>query len=125
MKPTEFLEARLAETELLALEADWRPGQRPWRAEFPHGRSRGSGIVWNGTGQSVMNNPDAATCEHVAAWQPERALALVASIRAVLDAEKACRHEAATAWLGLVTAATLLTSIWSDHPDYNPLWKDA
>lgn len=144
MRVEEFLAARADDAESLARGADWDPARGLWRAEYPHGHRGGSGIVWNGRGQSILSNPHEPTCEHVVAWQPARVLALVASIREGLAAH-ALQKENAARFRGYAQAGVTsnldiahkyddlaqtieryslrpLARIWSDHPDFAPQW---
>lgn len=129
MKITDFLLKRIAEDEAVARAAidpfvliennarqDWEePDDGVWVAE-------GGGPCVNGESITIYDGGGhhRAHAQHIARWDPKRALAECVAKRAIVD----LHDDDSGAWV--VESQILLASlaaIYSDHPDYQQEWK--
>jgi hypothetical protein len=110
----EFLRARLDEDEAAARAAR---NALPWKVRSGPGDDGG----WEtevGPARMLFSDDEPAA-EHIARWQPERALREVEAKRRVIsdhDRAEFCDQAA------LGQALYVLAAVWSDHPDYQEDW---
>jgi len=117
---SEFLNARLTETEKIARNC-WGDDQAGW---------------WHHTGGEHVADDDGATvCEavmsdeaiHIARWDPAHVMAWCAAVRAVVHQSWSAMDDPWTYDMMaryLAKEALLeFARIWSAHPDFNPAWR--
>ena len=129
-----FLEARLSETEVLAEEAGIHPNLR-WQK--PDKRSAVVDVYGpDGFMHTLLHDEgghDATDAEYIVFWQPNRALALVALYRRIIDrytrlgerlreAERMPARDAAM-YVALGEVLIDLASLWREHPDWHSDWE--
>lgn len=115
----EFLEARIAEDEARAFDAD------AWAAESGPARwigGSGDGLVFRlGLGGA-----------HIASWSPARTLAECAAKRAIIELAEGVEtmdYQIRNEWGGDLEGTgddilKALAAIYADHPDYRQEWAD-
>jgi len=120
MTLVEFLQARLAEDELIALAAV--DGSPQWRSSYDYRDvkdEQGHYVI-----QADSRHPNLQQTAHIARHCPARVLADVEAKRDVIAAY--LRHDATGDLLERgVVEDTLrsLCSVYAGHPDYNPSWS--
>ena len=124
-----FLEARLAEAELLANKAGIHPGlhwQKPDERSAVIDVHGGDGFMY--TLIYDEGGHDATDADFIVFWQPSRILAFVASQRRIIDRYKATRPSGPSSFqqaqyviLGEVLID--LASLWREHPDWHETWE--
>jgi len=120
---TEFLEARIAEDEAVALGADHRDGGR-WRHDPEYN------CVWDGTGGAAASNvrpaANSRTGEHIARHDPARVLAECAAKRAIIGACLSIEKKKFDDNLWNIDEhdeiLEALAAVYADHEDYDSGW---
>lgn len=130
MTITEFLEARIAEDEEVAMDAvDGDDDDGVWHVGPSFGggseQVKGKGILIYGEGGHTEDQ-----AAHIAAWDPARVLAECAAKRWVLDTLQG--YEPGSEWHGeedmgrrgnnAAGAVRKMAAVYSDHPDYDKDW---
>ncbi|PZS13677.1 MAG: hypothetical protein DLM57_16100 [Pseudonocardiales bacterium] len=120
MTLVEFLQARLAEDELIALAAT--DGSQQWRTHYDYRDVKdedGHYVV-----QADTRRPSLEQAAHIARHCPARVLREVEAKRAVIA--DYLRHDAAGDLLERDAVEDLLEelcSVYADHPDYIKSWS--
>lgn len=129
MTIVEFLEARIAEEEAVAMRAGTRRDPRDadqfsWPITVT-GVSRYSGaeeraFLWLQLGTSQWEGAiEPELAEHMSRWDPARVLSECAAKRALIDGT-----EYRMTWDDRDEFVLIpMARMWADHPDFNPAWK--
>lgn len=109
MTITEFLEARIAEDEALAREAE------KWADDGPEPHLR-----WLGDGNDRLVNRFRQAGPHMAHWSPARVLAECAGKRALVEAVDTYLDSCGC--VNSDVTLQILAAVYAEHPDYRQEW---